>query len=60
MQVQWLIPCPEMSLPASSRSQRGISTTLTPAYTEPRTLYSMPVMWNMGTTPSTTGSAPPP
>ena len=48
----------EISRPASSRSQRGISTVVAPACTAPSTHSIMPVMWNIGTTPRLTASGP--
>jgi hypothetical protein len=57
MQVQWLTRWRLISRPASSRSQRGMMTTVLPASTGEITPYSMPVMWNMGTTPRLTVSA---
>ena len=41
---------------AYSRCQRGISTRAAPQASVPCSTTTMPVMWNMGTTPSTTSS----
>ncbi len=58
MQVQCVTSWREISRPASSRSQRGITITVLPRNTEPSTPYIIPVMWNIGTTARLTVSAP--
>ena len=46
----------EMRWPASSLSQRGMMTSVAPPYMAACMTDTMPVMWNMGTTDSTTFS----
>ena len=40
----------EIRRPASSRSQRGMTTMVEPAYTAACMMATRPVMWNIGTT----------
>ncbi|MCY1213601.1 hypothetical protein D3C87_960030 [compost metagenome] len=46
----------EMSRPATSRSQRGMMTSVAAARIEVCIMLTTPVMWNIGTTASTTAS----
>jgi hypothetical protein len=57
MLVQVVTRQREISQPASSRSQRGISTIVAPAKTLACITLTMPVMWNIGTTSSETAPA---
>ena len=49
----------EIMRPASSRSQRGMMTSVAPSRIPACITLTMPVMWNIGTTTSTTLSAEP-
>lgn len=57
MQVQCVTWWREIRRPQSSRSQRGMITSVIPVKTGPSTPYKVPVMWNIGTTASPTDSA---
>ena len=56
MLVQRVTRCSAISRAAYSRCQRGISTSAAPLASVPCMTTTMPVMWNIGTTPSTTSS----
>ena len=49
----------EIMRPASSRSQRGMMTSVAPSRMPACITLTMPVMWNIGTTTSKTASAEP-
>ena len=46
----------EIRYPATSRSQRGMTTMAAPAASAPCITTTRPVMWNIGTTASSTDS----
>ena len=56
MLVQCVTRQREISRPASSRSQRGMMTSVAPPYMAACMTDTIPVMWNMGTTDNTTFS----
>ena len=59
MLVQCVTAHFEIKCPATSRSQRGISTRLAPSKMLVCMTLTMPVMWNMGTTHKVTFSGVP-
>jgi hypothetical protein len=56
MLVQLVMRRTEIRRPATSRSQRGMTTSVPPAQMAVCIMLTMPVMWNIGTTASTTTS----